>query len=458
MLKQILKREKFNDIRPKILPIVDTMFIIASFLLGGMMSCASTQKGGIIPQEEKLSAGTSFMEAIEQSAGKIAEELPKGSRVAIVAFEAESDNLSDFIMEELTGALFDRSIEVADRQNLEILQKEFAFQMSGSVSDETVKAAGKFLAADMVIVGQLVNIGKTYRYHTNAIHMEQATRASVTRLSIRNDAEMQDIIASLANRSTMAKTAKYGVSSGKSPQTAGMYLDHGILFRDRKNYDMAIASFSQAIILQPNMAVAYLYRGLVYAIKEDHHKAVMDYNEAIGLDSNFAEAYYNRGLSQYALGALDRAINNYTNAIKRNPNYTEAYLARAISYRVRGINLGEYSTPSPQNFSRKDYYNLTVADCDQVIRLDPSNIEAYKHRARAYFAINNADPRAFADYAEAIKLDPNSYDLYIERGNIYFKKGDFDKAMADFEAARQMQPHHSFILQRIREIEKLRNK
>jgi len=43
------------------------------------------------------------MEAIEQTADKIAGELPKGRRVAIAAFESANSNLSDYIMEELTG-------------------------------------------------------------------------------------------------------------------------------------------------------------------------------------------------------------------------------------------------------------------------------------------------------------------------------------------------------------------
>jgi len=77
------------------------------------------------------------MDAVELSADKIVGELPKGSRVAIVAFESESGNLSDFIMEELSGALVDRGIEVADRQNLDYLQKEFEFQISGSVNIES---------------------------------------------------------------------------------------------------------------------------------------------------------------------------------------------------------------------------------------------------------------------------------------------------------------------------------
>ncbi|MCL2184216.1 MAG: hypothetical protein FWB85_12200 [Chitinispirillia bacterium] len=143
-------------------------------------------------------SGVSLIEAVELSANKIASELPKGSRVAVLAFESENASFSEFMVEELTGALVDRGIEVADRQNLELLQKELKFQMSGSVSDDDIKAAGKFLAADMVITGLLVNIGEIYRYQVNAIRLEQATRASVVRLSVRNDAETQGIVDALA--------------------------------------------------------------------------------------------------------------------------------------------------------------------------------------------------------------------------------------------------------------------
>ena len=73
-------------------------------------SCTTTPGGGGGNQ-------LSLEEAIEQSAQRIAAELPPGSRVAIVAFESPNDNLSDFIMEELTGALIDNKMEVADRQN-----------------------------------------------------------------------------------------------------------------------------------------------------------------------------------------------------------------------------------------------------------------------------------------------------------------------------------------------------
>jgi hypothetical protein len=61
----------------------------------------------------------SLDEAIELSAVEIAEELPGGTRFVIAAFSAEHPNLSNYIMDELTGALVERGLELADRRNLE---------------------------------------------------------------------------------------------------------------------------------------------------------------------------------------------------------------------------------------------------------------------------------------------------------------------------------------------------
>jgi curli biogenesis system outer membrane secretion channel CsgG len=131
------------------------------------VSCASAGGKGDGPVYE--GNGVSLAEAIERSAEniaaeKIAADMLSGRRVAIVAWESPSPGLSDYIMEELTGALVDWGMEVADRQNLEYVYKELNLQMSGEASDESARPIGKFLGADLVITGQLTELGGPYRY------------------------------------------------------------------------------------------------------------------------------------------------------------------------------------------------------------------------------------------------------------------------------------------------------
>jgi len=97
--------------------------------------------------------------AITHSALAVAAKLPAGTRVAVVAFEAENTNLAFYVMDELTGALVDGSLEIADRDNLEYVINELDLQMSALVDDEDTVSIGKFLGAEYVITGQLLEAG-----------------------------------------------------------------------------------------------------------------------------------------------------------------------------------------------------------------------------------------------------------------------------------------------------------
>jgi tetratricopeptide (TPR) repeat protein len=389
-------------------------------------SCATTGSGD----------GVSLAEAVEQSAEKITADLPAGSRVAIVAWESPSAGLSDYIMEELTGALVDRGMEVADRQTLEYVYNELDLQMSGEVSDESARSIGKFLGADLVITGQLTELGGPYRYRANAIHVENATRDSATRLDVRGDAQTQRMVASLAGQKTAVKTASYGEGGKAALETAGAFLDRGILFTDRGDYDTAIADYTEAITLNPNLAAAYFHRGITYSLQEDYDRAISDYTQAIRIDPDYAQAYYHRGITyNFDKKDYDKAIADYTQAIRIDPDYAEAYYQRGMIY-----------------LFKKEDHDKAIADYTQLIRLDSDDAGTtadiwYRGRAFAYSEKGDYD-KAMADYTQAIRLDPNDYDSYFYRGKIYAAKGDYDRAIADYTQNIRLNPGYGAYMNR----------
>jgi len=257
-------------------------------------------------REESSSSGVSLMEAIDLSAGKIVEnigafadriaEAAGKHRIAVVAFESESDALSDFIMAELSGVLFDRNIEIVERQGLNWVIKELDFQMSGAVSDETMQSIGKFMGAELIVTGQLRNLGDTYRLTANAIRVEQATRASIPRFDVRNDRAMQNMIAALANQTLNTRAADYGVTVDTKAETAGTFLDRGIQFAMRSEFEKAIADFTQAIQHNSNNAFAYLHRGISYHFRNSSGdidraiRAIADFEAALRIEPNNADA------------------------------------------------------------------------------------------------------------------------------------------------------------------------
>jgi len=163
-----------------------TLALCAFMLL--QSACVST---GRTNTDEENAAVLSLAQAIEQSAEKTARELPAGSLVAVLAFDSGSGALSEYVIEELIGALIDRGIKVVDRNNLDYVNKELNFQMSGDVSDESALSIGKFLGAGIVVTGQLTAFGDMYRYRITALNVETASRVSVTRLNVRSDSNLR---------------------------------------------------------------------------------------------------------------------------------------------------------------------------------------------------------------------------------------------------------------------------
>jgi tetratricopeptide (TPR) repeat protein len=66
----------------------------------------------------------------------------------------------------------------------------------------------------------------------------------------------------------------------------------------------------------------------------------------------------------------------------------------------------------------------------------------YIDRGRAYLKKGDND-RAIADFTQAIQLDPKNADAYVKRGFGYSKKGDNDRAIADFTHAIQLDPKNA---------------
>jgi tetratricopeptide (TPR) repeat protein len=393
----------------------------------------------------------SLDEAIAISAADITAKLPPGTRVAIAAFESPHPNLSAYIMDEVAGALAGGSLEVADRNNLEYMYKELDFQMSGDVSDETAQAIGKFLGAKYVITGQLIDLGGRCRYRLNGINVETAGHESSTRLDVRNDRAFRKMSAALQKASPAARTAGYG--TGGAPKTAGTFLDRGIMFAGRREWDLAIEDFSEALTLNPDLAAAWMLRGRALfasvsritnihenfsgvgslstggkvsdAKKAVYDKAIADFSQAIRLDPDNKNAWRERGRGYADKGDYDKAIADCNQAIRLDPEGALAYNSRGLAY-----------------YHKKDY-DRAMADYNQAIRLDPEDAAAYSNRGLAYIDKKDYD-RAIADCSQAIRLDPEGALAYNNRGVAYKDKGDYVRARADYEQALRIDPDLSY--------------
>jgi tetratricopeptide (TPR) repeat protein len=97
----------------------------------------------------------------------------------------------------------------------------------------------------------------------------------------------------------------------------------------RGDYGMAIRLYTKAIasgdLSQENLCAAYNNRGTAWKNKGDYDRAIADYSKAIELDPQYALAYYNRGIAWKNKRDYGRAMADYNKLIELDPKEAAPY-------------------------------------------------------------------------------------------------------------------------------------
>jgi len=233
------------------------------------------------------------------------------------------------------------------------------------------------------------------------------------------------------------------------------YLKRGEEYSKNDEFDQAIADFTEAFRIDPNLEAAknklsieYYSRGVASFKKGDAGSAIADINEAIKLTPNDASLYGARGYIYEESGNYNRAISDFTEAIRHAPT-APRYSSRANCYYQK---CKEYRKAyDEKNFLK--YYGLAINDQKSAVELDPT-IADYKEilelmiserdkrmtemDTSAYFErcitrVNKGElDGAIDDITEVIRLDENNIDAYSLRGALYDTKKQYDKVIDDF--------------------------
>ena len=126
----------------------------------------------------------------------------------------------------------------------------------------------------------------------------------------------------------------------------------------------------------------------------------------------------------------------------------------AIAACARAINSGLYSGRQLADlfhsrcfeWNKKQESDKAIADCNQAIRLEPNDTNAFFNRGYAYKAKGRYD-RAIEDYDRAIRLNPSDADAFSNRGVAHKAKGQYDRAFEDFNQAIRLNPRHECVQQ-----------
>jgi Flp pilus assembly protein TadD len=261
-------------------------------------------------------------------------------------------------------------------------------------------------------------------------------------------------------------------------------IDRGIQQARQGDHAGAIATFSEAIQLNPHAAELYYRRGLSHFKLGSFHAAAFDYTEALNRDRDRHEFYFARALVRLELRHLPGALEDVQSSLHGHSNHAPAYhlkgsIEQKLAMRVAAIAsfkaaanlyLAEKDAdrcrlclqkveqlqdkpvspiPLPQSsempsqaqllaniLKKAEDGNCTQAlqDLEWALRADPQDAMLYSYRAIVKRKIGDKQG-AIADLNQALKLNPQDAIVLRNRGKLRLQIGDFLGAQADLNQA-----------------------
>jgi len=131
-------------------------------------ACAGTPKTS--PADTEFAA---FEAVIDKSFYNLEPRLAAGNRIALLPLNAADKENGDYAYDTLT-VMFTNSgkYDMVERAQINQIIQEQNLQLSGMVSDETAVSIGKFLGAQIIIIGDISGSGNTRRLVFRALDVE----------------------------------------------------------------------------------------------------------------------------------------------------------------------------------------------------------------------------------------------------------------------------------------------
>ncbi len=218
----------------------------------------------------------------------------------------------------------------------------------------------------------------------------------------------------------------YGQNSSGDPSPL---LKEGAAAYYQNNYTTAVDLLTK-FIHQPigrDLYAAYMHRGAAYGYLGNFEKGSRDFESALSIDSRDPILFYMRAVTLYMRQQKwDKAIDDLTHAFTLNPTLP----ARINFYLTRSSCYAQI---------KKDH--AALGDLHEALKLGPENAAVYRELGNFYMTRDL--PKAIENFQRARDLNPGDLYNFAVLGNAYRMKGEWARALAEYNKALQISPRNA---------------
>jgi len=137
--------------------------VVVKHALFGLISLVVLLCGCVLIPIKQESQNIYLDSAIYEGSKYIISRVNRFSKIAVVNIQSPKTNVSEYIIESLIMHLVNENkFIVIERSEMDNIQREQDYQLSGAVSDETAVSIGKQLGTQFIITGSMLPIGNNY--------------------------------------------------------------------------------------------------------------------------------------------------------------------------------------------------------------------------------------------------------------------------------------------------------
>ena len=216
------------------------------------------------------------------------------------------------------------------------------------------------------------------------------------------------------------------IESLQKHPSAGAYSTLGALFTQDEQLTCAIASFRQALQLEPTSWQTRYNLGLALLSRQEYKQAAEEFRTVTKQKPDFFGAHNDLGLALKNLGDLEAAAQEFEEALKIKPGFVGA-----------ASNLA-------QIYHEQKKYPAEIHYLRQSLASNPTEELVYPMRLALGIALeNNGDTdAALAELRTLVIAYPRSVTAHYNLAALYARHKDFRESQTEFEACLRLDPEN----------------
>lgn len=220
-----------------------------------------------------------------------------------------------------------------------------------------------------------------------------------------------------------AETRAWSQKIFEEPGNDEYYVERALsLINNDKNFKLAVKDLEKAIKLNPAKNSYYIKLADAYFGNNQTYKARDMYLKAVSKNPD-AETYFKTGSFFFLVRKYNEARLYLNEALKKDESYPKAYFFLAQTFK---------ETEDTANAIK--YYK-------RAVQTDAGDYNAYLQLGIIFTLTSDSEALNYLD--AAINTNSGIDESWYSRGFYYQKKGNYEKALADYQQTITLNPYHS---------------